>query len=93
MGHGYQAVLPPLRRSTIPSIYNPLQPAPGIPKRPLRKDEGGLLEGGAMMGERQSHEGEQRRIDQASISGPLGLERPEAAKKMRQQRPWSEAPR
>jgi hypothetical protein len=59
----------------------------------LREDEGGLLEEVAMMGVRHSNEGEQRKSMQAEISGPLALERPEAVKKMRQHRPWSEVPR
>jgi hypothetical protein len=93
MGHGYQAVVPTMLRENIPTIYDPLKPTPGTPKRPLREDEGGLLERGAMMGFRQSLEGEPRRSMQAEISGPLGLMKPDAVKKMRSHRPWSEMPR
>jgi len=93
MGHGYQAVVPTMLRENIPTIYDPHKPTPGTPKRPLREDEGGLLERGAMMGVRQSLEGEPRRSMQAEISGPLGLMKPDAVKMMRFHRPWSEMPR
>lgn len=93
MGHGYQTAVPTLQRATIPSVYDPLKPTPGTPKRPLREDEGGLLEKGAMMGVRQPIEGEQRRSMQAEISGPLALEKPAQVRNIRAMRPWSEMQR
>jgi hypothetical protein len=83
MSHGYQAVVPTMLRENIPTIYDPLKSTSGTPKRPLREDEGGLLERGAMMGVRHSIEGEPRRSMQAEISGPLGLMKPDAVKHMR----------
>lgn len=93
MGHGYQAVVPTMSRTTIPTIYDPLKPVPGTPRRPLREDEIGLVKKGAVMGVRDSIEGGPRRSMEAEISGPLGLQNPEVVKNIRPKRPWSEMPK
>ncbi|KAF2478340.1 uncharacterized protein BDR25DRAFT_365527 [Lindgomyces ingoldianus] len=102
MGHDYQAVKPQAPRSTIPTIYDPFKPVPGDRKSPLLAgksqddDERVLTTGAAGMGRRDSELSERSRDgeEEKQISGPLGLEKPEAVKQLRPaHRPWSEMPK
>ncbi|KAF2730889.1 hypothetical protein EJ04DRAFT_499695 [Polyplosphaeria fusca] len=92
MGHGYQAVVPPLARGDIPTLYDPRKPIPGTPARPPREDEIGLADAGAPMGVQEPGFIDQHIDAVSQISGPLGLEKPETVRQMRPARPWSEAP-
>ncbi|KAF2711584.1 hypothetical protein K504DRAFT_489435 [Pleomassaria siparia CBS 279.74] len=94
MGHGYQAGIPATTRATIPTIYDPLKPTPGTPKRPPREDEIGLAEGGAVMGVRNSIDNTRRtnNVDVEMLI-PIGFQRPEEMRNIRAQRPWSEMPK
>lgn len=96
MGHEYAAVVPPIQRGTIPTIYDPRKPIPGTPSRPPREDEIGLADSGAGMSRRDSGLSDTTigEIEKDFISGPLSLEKPEIVKQLaRPARPWSEVPK
>ncbi|KAF2661777.1 hypothetical protein K491DRAFT_710610 [Lophiostoma macrostomum CBS 122681] len=100
MTHGYQAVIPPQSRSTIPTLYDPRKPEPGSDdKSPRGSEEVGLAVSGEEMGmavARRDSGLSTKSGDSAGaaeISGPLGLEKPEVVAQMRPARPWSEMPK
>jgi hypothetical protein len=93
MGHGYQAVVPPMPRETIPTLYDPKKPVPGSPGQQPTEDETKLADAGAVMGRRDSGLSVASKESGIGISGPLGLEKPETVQQMRPARPWSEMPK
>jgi hypothetical protein len=93
MGHGYQAVVPPVARADVPTLYDPRKPVPGTPARPPREDEVGFANAGAAMGMSNPAFLSKEVEIETQISGPLGLEKPATVRQMRPARPWSEAPK
>jgi hypothetical protein len=95
MTHGYQAVIPPQPRTTIPTLYDPRKPEPGSnTTSPRGSEEIGLAISGEEMGMSRRDSGLSTRSRESEganeISGPLGLEKPEVVAQMRPARPWSE---
>jgi len=90
MGHGYQATLPKQSRGPVPTLYDPDMELPDFEKqeRSSSDEEKGLAGAGAEMGRRDSANADL--ADDKTISGPLGLQRPEDVAQMRPSRPWSE---
>ncbi|KAF2267488.1 hypothetical protein CC78DRAFT_541720 [Lojkania enalia] len=92
MSHGYQAVTPPMPRSTIPTMYDPSKPEPASPVKDPGEEEIGLAIAAAEMGKVDLGIGLKDGEDH-EISGPLSLKKPEEVRQMRPARPWSEAPK
>jgi len=93
MGHGYQAVAPPLQRSTIPTIYDPAKLPPGAPEPSPSAGEKQFTDTSKEeMSRRDSGLSDTDEKDDKDISGPLSLQKPETVQQMRPARPWSEMP-
>jgi len=96
MGHGYQAIAPPVARSRPPSMYDPRKPLPKqLETMPETDEERALAEDFSKMTRVDSglsNEGKDSLDGTKDESWPLVSEKPQRIPPVRPARPWSEVP-